>query len=100
MTLRRNPVGWTHSHKTVGVPGTAEHLPSLVVPDGFSLVVRALPGNTQNIYLGKSKSLAEDVDERLTYSKGNGLTLQVQNASSIWVDAEVAGEGVDFWCEI
>jgi len=71
----------------------------VVIPDGFALAVRALPNNTGDIYLGKSKLWAEDVNARLTYSKGNGLTLKVQNANLVWVDAAVAGEGVDYWVE-
>ena len=38
--------------------------PDLVVPDGFALVVRALPGNTGNIYLGNSKALRLPIPNR------------------------------------
>lgn len=95
----RNRISWGHGHQTVTVPGTAEQLPNLPVPGGFSLVVRALPGNTGDIYLGRTKALAEDADERITFSRGNGLTLQIHNAYRVWVDAALAGEGVDFWVE-
>jgi len=99
-TSRPNRPSWTHGQKTVAVPGTAEQLPSQVIPDGFELVVRALPGNTNNIYLGKTKALAESATDRLTFSKGNGLTLKVKNADQVWVDAAVADEGVDYWTEV
>ena len=81
------------------IAGTAEQLPDLAVPNGFELVVRGKPGNTGDIYLGNSKVNAEDVNERLPYSKGNGLTLKVTNANLVWVDAAVPGEGVDYWVE-
>jgi len=82
-----NRPSWDHSHKTVGVPGTALQLPDLVIPDGFEL------------YLGKSKDKAESATDRLTYSKGNGLTLKVKNANQVWVDVAVGDEGVDYWFE-
>ena len=95
----KNRDSWEHSQKTVTADGIAEQLPALAIPDGFNLVVRALPGNSDNIYLGKSKADAENADERLTYSKGNGLSLGVSNANLVWVDAAVSGEGVDYWVE-
>jgi len=92
-----NRPDWDHGIKTVGTVGTAEQLPALVVPDGFELVVRALPDNTADIYLGKSKAKAESAADRVTFSKGNGLTLKVNNANL--VDAAVINEGVDYWVE-
>lgn len=96
---RPNRPSWTHGQKTVTAEGTAEQLPSVTVPDGFELVVRALPGNDGDIYLGNSKANAEDADQRLTFSAGNGPTLKVKNANVIWVDAATSGEGVDYWVE-
>lgn len=98
-TCRPNRPTWDHGQKTVSAAGTAEQLPDLVIPDGFELVVRALPDNANDIYLGKSKSKAESATDRLTFSKGNGLTLKVKNANEVWVDAAVAGQGVDYWAE-
>jgi len=99
-TWTSNRPGWEHGQKTVAVPGTAEQLPDLAIPDGFELVVRALPGNANDIYLGKSKAKAESATDRNTFSKGNGLTLKVNNANLVWVDAAAGGEGVDYWVEI
>jgi len=99
-TQRPNRPSWDHGQKTVTVPGTAQQLPDLVVPDSFELVVRALPGNTGNIYLGKSQEKAESATDRLTFSKGNGITLKVKNADLVWVYAAVDNEGVDYWVEV
>jgi len=99
-TSRPNRPSWTHGQKRVAAHGTAEQLPSQVIPDGFDLVVRALPGNTNNIYLGKTKALAESATDRLTFSAGNGITLKVKNADRVWGDAAVADEGVDYWTEV
>lgn len=98
-TWRPNRPTWTHGQKTVAIPGTAEQLPSLVIPDGFALVVRALPGNTGNVHYGKTKVLAESATDRITFSLGNGLTLKIKNANEVWVDAAQANEGVDYWVE-
>lgn len=97
--LRNNRPSWYHDKTTVTAPGTAEPLETLVIPDGFTLVVRALVGNTGNIFLGQTKALAEDAARRLPFSKGNGLTLNIKNTNQVWVDAAVADEGVDFWVE-
>ena len=99
-TWTANRPSWEHGQKTVTVPGVAEQLPDLAIPDGFELVVRALPANTNDIHLGKSKAKAESATDRLTFSKGNGITLKVKNANEVWVDATVADEGVDYWVEI
>lgn len=95
-----NRPSWDHGQKTVAVPGAAEQLQDLVIPDGFELVVRALPANTDNIHLGKTKAKAESATDRVTFSKGNGLTLKVKNANEVWVDVVVGGEGVDYWVEV
>jgi len=95
-----NRPSWDHDHKTVAAPGTALQLPDLKIPDGFELVVRALPNNTGDIYLGKTKAKAESATDRLAYSKGNGLTLKVKNANQVWVDVAVGDEGVDYWVEV
>ena len=97
---RANRPGWDHGQKTVSSPGTAEQLNALTIPDGFELVVRALPGNDGNIFLGNSKANAEDADKRLTFSAGNGITIKVKNADRVWVDAAQADEGVDYWTEV
>jgi len=98
-TWKANRPSWEHGHKTVAIPGDALQLPDLLVPDGFALVVRALPDNTDNIYLGKTKAKAESATDQLTFSKGNGPTLEVKNANQVWVYAAVDGEGVDYWTE-
>ena len=97
--LRNNRPSWYHDKTTVSAPGTAEPLETLVIPDGFALVVRALVGNTGNIFLGRTKALAEDTARRLPFSKGNGLTLNIKNANLVWVDSQVVSEGVDYWVE-
>jgi len=95
-----NRPDWTHGQKTVDAAGTAEQLPSQAIPDGFELVVRALPGNGNNIFLGRTKALAQSATDRLQFSAGNGLTLKVKNANQVWVDTVVNGEGVDYWTEV
>ncbi len=94
-----NRPSWAHGQKTVTAAGTAEQLPSQAIPDGFDLVVRALPGNGDNIFLGKTQALAESATDRLQFTAGNGVTLKVKDADQVWVDAAINDEGVDYWVE-
>ena len=98
-TWTANRPTWAHGQKTVTAAGTAEQLPSQAIPDGFELVVRALPGNGNNIFLGETEALVESATDRLQFTAGNGLTLKVRDANQVWVDAAVDGEGVDYWVE-
>jgi hypothetical protein len=89
------------NRKTVAVPSTAEALGALTVPNGFSLVVKALASNTDLIGVGPSAATADLVTGTpFRLSPGEGITLRVKNANSVFIDAIVAGEGVDFGAEV
>lgn len=90
---------WDHDQKTVTTPGTAEQLPSMDVPAGYKLVVEALPTNAGNIFLGNSQANAESTSKRVTKKPDTHISLQVDNANKVWVDAANAGEGVQFFVE-
>ena len=81
--------------KTVAVAGVAE---SLTATDIYttSVTIRATRTNTDDVYIGQS-----DVDNTkpgtppggsITVSRNNAFSLQ-----TIFVDASVNSEGVDFW---
>lgn len=95
----RNRPAWDHGQKDVVAAGTAEQLPDVPIPDGFEGVVRAKPGNTSDIYLGKSKSEATRSTSRITLAAGEAMKLRVQNFSLWFVDAAVSGEGVEYFVE-
>lgn len=95
----RNRPGWDHGHMDVVSAGTAVQLPNVVVPEGLELVVRAKPGNTDDIYTGKSKAEASRAASKITMSPGEAIKLKVVNANLVYVDAAVSGEGVEYFVE-
>lgn len=95
----KNRDKWEHSHTDVATPGGAVQLGPLAIPDGFDLVVRARPGNTGDIYVGKTKGDASRSAVRITLVAGEAINLRVTNASLVWIDAVVSGEGVEYFVE-
>lgn len=95
-----NADSWDHYHKNVAGAGTPVNLSSLAIPDGCKVVVKSMHTNGGAIYLGKSEEAVKNVNKRTTLSRKNeSTTFKVTNANSIWVDAEVNGEGVEYWSE-
>lgn len=85
---------------TVTTSGTAVQLnggTSLTVPDGASVSVTALPGNSGNIYIG---------DDTVDSSSGDVLTsdtsvsIPISDVSSVYIDADNNGEGVSWITEV
>lgn len=87
----------TVNSQTVPSHGTAVALPSIVVPDGYRLVVRADPDNTDNIYVGGTSAEAEA--HTFTLAPDEVLTYGVMNANAIYIDAAVDDEGVELTVE-
>lgn len=94
-------VTWVSGQLDVTSDGTAEQLASdVAVPVGCQLTIIAKPGNTGTIYLGNSKANAESTSVRFDgLSAGLAVSLKVNNANLVWVDASVAGEGVSYIVE-
>lgn len=85
---------------TVATAGTAVQLnggTSLVVPDGASVSVTALPSNAGNIYVGDSTvdSATGDV-----LTADTSVSPPVTDVASIYIDADNAGEGVSWITEV
>jgi len=95
-----NAVDWDHDHCRIATPGEPKQLSPMLIPDGMDVVVRALPSNTGNVYVGKSRDQVKNVDKRITLERKDHIWMRVANTNLIWVDAAVAGDGVDYWCEI
>ena len=95
-----NAVDWDHDHCIIATPGEPKQLSPMLIPDGMEVVVRALPKNAGDVYVGKSKDLVKNVNKRIELEKKDHTNMRVQNTNMIWVDAAIAGEGVDYWCEI
>jgi hypothetical protein len=78
----------------VGSPGTAEELPAQAIPSGFSIVVRAKPGNNGSIWVGPSAADAQDHTVAYELESGDFIEYFVEDASSIFIDADEANDGV------
>lgn len=86
--------------KTVTTAGTAVQLPSVKIPDGFKVILIAMPANAGFIYLGNSKASVENVADRLNrLDAGDSIALQVTDLSTVWIDASVNGEGISYIVE-
>lgn len=71
------------------LPATTQ-LPAIVVPNGFSLVVRATVGNATTVYLANSAANLAIAANRITLSPGDLVQLALTNADLVFV----AGSGV------
>lgn len=90
---------WASAVKTVATPGTAERCATLEAPAGMAIVVKAMSGNTDMVYIGNSKANAEGASTRVSLAAGQAVVLYIENADLVWVDAEVAAEGVEVFVE-
>lgn len=88
------------SQKNVTATGTAEQLPAQAVPDGFKLVIKAKKANTDNIFVGGTKTDAENAALNYILEPNESISLAVINFDDVWIDAAVNGEGVELIVEI
>ncbi len=96
-----NRGAWYAAQKTVAVPSTAEQCPSQAIPNGFALVVKANPNNTDNVGVGTSAANADLVTGApQILAPGESVRMYITNANLVWVDAIVASEGVCLSAEV
>jgi hypothetical protein len=89
------------AQKTVAVPSTAEQCSSQAIPNGFALIVKANPNNTDNVGIGPTAATADLVTGvPIILEPGSSVRLFVTNANLVWVDAIVANEGVCLTAEV
>jgi len=84
----------------VTVAGTPVQLPDIVIPDGFKAIILAKPGNTGFIYLGTSQVQAQDATsyfDRL--GAADSITFQITNLELLWINANIAGDGITYSVE-
>lgn len=96
---RKNKGAFSSGEKTVAVIGTAEQLSAQAVPDGFAVVIKAKSTNTDVVHVANSKADAETDANAYRMTANEILTLFVSNLNEIWVDADVATEGISFAVE-
>jgi len=98
-TGTRNYPGMTTDQLTVTSAGTAEALnggDSLEIGKDVGVLVKALPGNSGNVYVGDS---TVDSSTGVVFAAGEGAVWFVDDASVIHVDVDNGGEGVSWGVE-
>lgn len=95
-----NRASFATDQKTVPTPGTAVQLQAQAVPDGFTIFIRALTGNTGKIWVGDSQANAQNHAVAEPLEAGAFNTIALNNTDAIWIDADVSGEGVSWLVEV
>lgn len=85
--------------KTVAALGVAEVMPTQAIPDGYSVVIKALNSNTAPVHLSDSKANAEDDTKSFELRKNEHVSIKLSNLDKLWIDANVNGEGVTYIVE-
>lgn len=93
MSFLTNKTAFKTFEKDVAAAGAAEQLPNVQVPDHCVLVIKAKDTNTGNIEVGESEAVAEGA-LAFILAPGQAIELAITNASLVWIDATVSGEGV------
>lgn len=84
--------------KNVTAAGTGEQLPDLKVGEDQYLVIKAKRTNTGLIKIGETKAIAEGT-ANFTLEANEVVRLRIDNASKVWIDASMSGEGVELILE-
>ena len=80
-------------------PGTAVQFGAQAVPNGFQIFIRALVANSGTIYVGPDAATAQDHTKATPLGPGDFLEMYLNNVNEIWIDADVASEGVSWTVE-
>ena len=84
----------------VPVPGTAVQLPNIPIPDGFTLVIKALPGNAGRVHIGHDAATAQVPANAYSLGPNEHAELNLTNANLVWLDAAVVNDGVEILVEV
>ena len=84
----------------VPVPGTAVQLPNIAIPDGYALVIKALPTNAGRIYLGHTAADAQVPANAYSLGPNEHADLKITNANLVYMDVAVANDGVEIIVEV
>ena len=95
----KNPVGIVAQKKLVHTAGTAVQLPTVIIPYGETVAIKALNSNTGTVYVGNSKGGAEDITQSFALSAGQGIEYKIGNLSQLWINSTVGNNGVNWTVE-
>ena len=86
---------------TVTTSGTPVNVASQVIPNGFSVAIRAYRGNGSKVlYVATSSVNTADATKRVELKSGETVSLMVDNANLVWLDASGNGTKAEVLTEI
>jgi hypothetical protein len=98
LQTQKNSPRITVGNLSVPTPGKPVNLPVISVPDGKTGVLYAPQTNGGNIYFGGSQS--EAAAKKFPIPPGDSRSLRITNFNQIWIDADVANEGISYGVEV
>lgn len=85
---------------TVVTAGTPVNLPSILIPDGRELTIRAKVSNGKKlIYVANSSANALLAASRVELAAGEGVGLFVTNANAVWINSNANNQDVELLVE-
>lgn len=99
VTTGLNQSDFNTGQTLVPVPGTAVQLPNTAIPDGFALVIKALPANAGRVYIGNTAAAAQVPANAYSLGPNEHVELQITNANLVYLNAAVANDGVEIVVE-
>jgi hypothetical protein len=96
-----NRAAFTARQVTITVANTPVNLPSIVIPDGYSLVIRNSDANAAAtvVFVADSAANAGAAATRYRLVETETVSLQITNANLVWVNSATAGALVDLIVE-
>ena len=79
--------------------GVAERLPDLMIPPDMALIIKAQLTNFGLIYVGKTKTEAENPNVAYPLIFNEAVGYRILNANQIWICNTMAGEGANITVE-
>lgn len=89
------PTTITGGSKTVAVAGTAEALGATLSTK--SIYIRAKGANTSFVCVGDS-TVDKTTNQQIVLYANDSVTIDVANRMTVYIDADVSAEGVDYLC--
>lgn len=83
----------------VDTAGQAKQFPKLHIPPEMSVLIKALVTNAAMVYVANSKAEAEDHTLAYMMDSGDVVEYEISELEQLWLDAEVANDGVTWTVE-
>lgn len=97
--IRENTGKFAIGRTLVTTAGTPVQMADLDVPGGYTAIIKALDGNTANVFLAISRTNAGNAATRFILRPGAAIEVSPRNLALFWVNATTNGEGVEYFIE-